>query len=338
MGKIRVAAAQMGPVPSSIVGNIDAKKINELLVNGSAEQKKEGKQRLGNLNVENIRQFNFDRTVELLKVSARRNVDLVVFPELTLTSFFPYFWIEDDNLLSSFFEKNNLWKEKVYKKARELNIAIAFGYCQQEKCNFNIFDLYNPNEEKNYFYRKVHIPGFDKPRSGEETFQFEKKYFTPGSGYPVWDVSFKNKLKAKIGMIICHDRRYSNPYIMMGLRKVEIILNGYNTPFYLTFNHGLDGDVYKFHYFPLQAQAIMEGTFIVSVARAGDIFGHKQIAGSCIISPDGEIISKTEKLGEDIIYADLDLDWCKTVRGHKYQGERAEPRVLLNELKRYLHD
>jgi len=123
----------------------------------------------------------------------------------------------------------------------------------------------------------------------------------------------------------------------MGFRKVEIILNGFNTPFYLTFNHGLDGDVYKFHYFPLQAQTITEGTYIISVARAGYIFGHKRIAGSCIIAPDGEILEKTEKLDEDIIYASLDLDRCKTVRDQKYLGERAEPQVLLNDLNKYLN-
>jgi len=237
MRKINVAAAQMGPIPSSITGNIDAKKINDLLINGTLEQKNEAKQRLINLDIDGIRNYNFERISEILKITASRDVELTVFPELALTSFFPYFWIEDKNFLKNFYEKNNHWKEKIYDKAKELKVAVAFGYCQQEKLNYNIFDLFNPNDGNDYIYRKVHIPGFDKPRHGEETFQFEKKYFSPGDGYPVWDVSFKNGLKAKIGMTICHDRRYSNSYIMMGFRKVEIILNGFNTPFYLTLNH-----------------------------------------------------------------------------------------------------
>jgi len=48
---------------------------------------------------------------EMLKIVAKRHVELVVFPELVLTSFFPYFWIEDNKFLESFFEKDNLWEE-----------------------------------------------------------------------------------------------------------------------------------------------------------------------------------------------------------------------------------
>jgi len=52
MRKISITAAQMGPIPSSITGNIDAKRINDLLISGSPEQKKDAKEKLYNLDVE----------------------------------------------------------------------------------------------------------------------------------------------------------------------------------------------------------------------------------------------------------------------------------------------
>jgi predicted amidohydrolase len=293
------------------------------------------------LDVDAIRTYNVVRMEKMMEQAIGQNADLVVFPELALTSFFPYFWITDFKILKKFFESSEKWKNKIYQKAKELKISVAFGYAEQvgeDKCN--LFSLFVPNSKSGniYTYQKVHIPGFDKPRLNEKTFQFEKKYFKPGKGYPVWSVQIKKSLKARIGLTVCHDRRYSNPYLVMGLRKVEIVLNGFNTPFYLTFNNKLDGDVYKFHYFPLQAQALTEGTYIVSVARAGDIFGHEQIAGTCIVSPDGELLAKTEKLDEDIIYADIDLDLCMIVKDIKYHGERSQPEVLYKELRRHLNE
>jgi len=38
MRKINVVAIQIGHIPTSITSNIDAKKINDLLINGTSEQ------------------------------------------------------------------------------------------------------------------------------------------------------------------------------------------------------------------------------------------------------------------------------------------------------------
>jgi len=54
MRKINVAAAQMGPIPSDIAGNIDAKKMNDSLINGSSNQKNDAKQKLLNLDIDQI--------------------------------------------------------------------------------------------------------------------------------------------------------------------------------------------------------------------------------------------------------------------------------------------
>jgi len=142
----------------------------------------------------------------------------------------------------------------------------------------------------------------------------------------------KETLNVKVGMIICHDRRYNAPYLAMGMQKVDIILIGYNTPFSLPFSEALDKHVYKFHYLPLQAQAISEGTFIISVARAGSVFGINQIGGTCIVDPNGDLLKKTESLAEELIKVELDLDMCETVRAQKYWGDRLEPQVILKEL------
>lgn len=76
----------------------------------------------------------------------------------------------------------------------------------------------------------------------------------------------------------------------------------------------------------------------IAAARAGDVFGHKQIAGTCIVPPDDKILTKTEKFDEDITYADLDLDLYMMVRNQKYQGERSQPQVLYQKLKKHINE
>jgi len=340
MNTIKVAAIQLGEVPESPEGQLDAKKINKDLLYGTPEQKKSAISTIASINTESIRSFNFSRMEKLLKQASGSKPDLVVFPELSLTSFFPYLWIEDKKVLSRFFETDNRWRNKIYKLAQKYGVSIAFGYTAYAgNRGKNVFELVTPETEKiQYRYEKVHIPGHEKPEPNETTFQFEKKYFAPGDSYPVWTIPFKDRKTARVGMIVCHDRRYNAPYLMMGLKNVQILLNGFNTPFNFVAQDTLDKHVYEFHYLPLQAQAITEGIFIISVARAGTIFGHRQIAGSCIISPYGTFLAKTEHPGEAVITAELNLDWCREVKAQKYYGDRSRPEVLKAELDAYLQN
>lgn len=340
MTKVRVAAAQMGEVPESVSGHINACDINKMLLYGTPSQKKKAEGVIRKIDVEAIREYNFSRMCALMDKIRSFRPDLIVFPELALTSFFPYLWIEDDAELLRFFETDDKWRNRLLLKAREYGTSIAYGYggipSGQRK---NVFELLNPNPTGCIFkYEKVHIPGHEKPEPNETTFQFEKKYFRPGSRYPVCNVRLSKNRTARVGMVVCHDRRYNNPYIMMGLKNVQIIINGFNTPFNFVSQKKLDEHVYDFHYLPLQAQAVTEGTFIISVARAGNIFGHKQIAGSCIVSPYGNFLGKTEKLGEDIVSAELNLEQCREVKAQKYYGERSVPEVLRSELNTYLEN
>ena len=49
-----------------------------------------------------------DRLITLLNLASEDNVELVVYPELTLTTFFPRWFVENENdiELESFFEAN----------------------------------------------------------------------------------------------------------------------------------------------------------------------------------------------------------------------------------------
>jgi predicted amidohydrolase len=60
-----------------------------------------------------------------------------------------------------------------------------------------------------------------------------------------------------------------------------------------------------------QANAYMNATWAIAVAKAGDEDGSGLIGGSCIVDPNGRIVAEAQTLGDEIIVADLDLDLCR---------------------------
>lgn len=97
MRMIKVAAAQTGSVPASIIKSLVAQDINDKIINGDAKTKILSLKSLKDLDIDAIRTYNVGRMERRMEQAVGQNADLVVFPELALTSFFPYFWITDPN-------------------------------------------------------------------------------------------------------------------------------------------------------------------------------------------------------------------------------------------------
>jgi predicted amidohydrolase len=59
-----------------------------------------------------------------------------------------------------------------------------------------------------------------------------------------------------------------------------------------------------------QANASMNATRAISVAKAGEEDGSGLIGGSCDVDPNGRIVAQAESLAEEVI-ADIDVDLCR---------------------------
>ena len=58
----------------------------------------------------------------------------------------------------------------------------------------------------------------------------------------------------------------------------------------------------------MQAGAYQNSTWVVAVAKAGSEDGHPLIAGSIVVSPDGEILAEAKTEDDELVVADCDLD------------------------------
>ncbi len=251
------------------------------------------------------------RLLGLLAEAHRRGCDLVVFPELALTTFFPRWWMEDQAEIDAFFEREMPGPETrpLFDEARRLGLGFCIGYAELSvdegrPRRFNTAILVDKTGRIVGKYRKIHLPGHAQHEPSRAFQHLEKRYFEVGNlGWPVW-----RAFGGLFGMCICNDRRWPETYRVMGLQGVEMILLGYNTPVHNppAPEHDLLG---LFHnHLVMQAGAYQNGTWVVGVAKCGREEGCDMIGQSAIIAPSGEIVAMCSTLDDELITAGCDLD------------------------------
>ena len=269
---------------------------------------------LGPIARDEPRQSAVARLCAMLREAKGRGADLVVFPELALTTFFPRWFFQDQAEIDVFFERAmpNPAVQPLFDLAAELGIGFNLGYAEltPDGRRFNTAILVNAKGEIAGKYRKVHLPGHRENEAWRSFQHLEKRYFEPGNlGFPVCQA-----FGGRLGMCICNDRRWPETFRVMGLQGVELVMLGYNTP--LHYPPAPEHDhLQDFHnHLVMQAGAYQNGTWVVGVAKAGREEGCDLIGGSCIIAPTGEIVAQCESLDDEVIVHACDLDRCREIQ------------------------
>jgi len=275
---------------------------------------------LGPIQKAEPRSVAVDRMVRLMERAHARGVQVVVFPELALTTFFPRHYHENRAEADPWFETAMPSNETapLFEAARRYGIAFHLGYAEiahdadGTRHHYNTAILVNPAGEVMLKYRKVHLPGhaeFDPKRKVQH---LEKRYFEVGNlGFPVVRAPLGG-LEVNAGMMICNDRRWPESWREMGLQSVELVMLGYNTPSLNQDAAGFEAPHLRvFHnHLSIQAGAYQNATFAVATAKAGvedgcELFGH-----SIIVNPQGEIVAQATSWDDELITADCNLDQC----------------------------
>ena len=268
-----------------------------------------GGAQMGPIQKADSRQVVVRRMLDLLEQAKHKGCDLVVYPELALTTFFPRWYITDQAEIDAWFEREmpNAATRPLFEQAARYRIALSFGYAEltPDGHHFNTSILVDQEGKLVGKYRKVHLPGhaeYDPKRAFQH---LEKRYFEPGDlGFPVW-----RSMGGILGMCICNDRRWPETYRVMGLQGVELVMLGYNTPSVNSQRLEERAEKRLFHNrLTVQAGAYQNSTWVVAIAKCGSEDSHPMIGGSIIVNPDGEIVVEAQSEDDELIVADCDLD------------------------------
>ena len=261
------------------------------------------------------------RMVRLMERAQARGAELVVFPELALTTFFPRHYLENRAEADLWFETSLPSNETapLFDAARRLNLSFHLGYAERtpDGHHYNTAVLVNPAGQIMLKYRKVHLPGhaeFDPKRAVQH---LEKRYFEVGNlGFPVIRAPLGHLDGVNTGMMICNDRRWPESWRVLGLQSVELVMLGYNTPSLNQAASGFEAPHLRvFHsHLSIQAGAYQNATFAVAVAKAGTEDGNELFGHSIIVNPQGEIIAQATTWDDELIVADCNLEQCQLGR------------------------
>jgi predicted amidohydrolase len=210
---------------------------------------------IGSINRNTPKSETVPRLIKLLHEASEKNVKLVVYPEVALTTFFPRHLLSDDELESFFEHGEDITQspdvKPLFEESKKFDIDIVLGYAERtsDGTGYNTSVYYSASEDKVLSkYRKVHLPGTKEPFEDPEAVnQLEKRYFTPGNlGFKAFrapglvpDAVKKSAAKDGestmgkgdpiLGMMICNDRRWPEAWRTYSLQGAEILMFGYNT-------------------------------------------------------------------------------------------------------------
>jgi len=217
---------------------------------------------------------------ELLKDSEQ--VDLLIFPEMTLTGF----TMKSKEFAEDLDEESFQYFASL---AKEKKCAIMYGTIEKgKKKNFNTLVHLN-NQGKNInTYRKIH------------PFSYSKEDIFFGKGKE----SVVTKVKGiKIGLSICYDLRFPELYRLYAKEKAHLIVDIANWP-----------DTRIEHWRTLlKARAIENQCYVAGVNRVGDDPNLHYNGFSSVFDPMGKQIVTVEN-EEKVIVAEIEKSYVDEVR------------------------
>jgi len=227
------------------------------------------------------KEANKEKIASLLK-EENSDVDLLIFPEMTLTGF----TMKSDEFAESLQgESFNFFSELAVGK----KIHIFTGIIEKgRRKSFNTLIHIKPDGKLVKLYRKVHPFSYSK----------EDQFFEPGRK------PARTKVKSwQVGLSICYDLRFPELYRKYGKKRAHLIVNIANWP-----------DTRIEHWRTLlKARAIENQCYVAGVNRVGESPKLKYNGCSSVFDPMGKEIITVEN-EEKLVTVELDKNYVKEVR------------------------
>jgi predicted amidohydrolase len=237
---------------------------------------------------------NLVKAVDFMRVARRDMAELIIFPELCLSPFFPqragqevarYAMRLEDQCIQEF-------------QAQCLRLTIAASPNVYLKEGDQLFDaslMIGSDGVVQGVSKMVHIaqlPGFD-----------EQDYYSPSnSGFRTYQTPF-----GKIGVVVCFDRHFPESIRTCALRGAWLIV----IPTANTIDEPCD--LFECE---LRTAAFQNGVYVAMCNRIGPEDGFVYCGESTIVDPEGNVLTKADRT-EALVVADIDLSRVPVARAKR---------------------
>ena len=236
---------------------------------------------------------NVLKILGLIKRAKDGRADIVAFPENAL------FLSTGQRLLLA----NDPYLERIRIMARESEISVLLGTAESAGSNEKKEKSWNSllfiNEKGNVTatYRKIHL--FDNESLGL------MESASTQAGDEIVSIVHESS-GVRLGFSICYDLRFPAMYQTMMAQDCAVIF----APSAFTVSTG------RAHWRALlQCRAIETQSYIIAPAQWGNHDAKRESFGeAAIVSPYGEFLSIADNLDEQLLFADIDMDYLHSIR------------------------
>ncbi|MEF8866504.1 MAG: carbon-nitrogen hydrolase family protein [Salinibacter sp.] len=231
-----------------------------------------------------------DRGARAVRAAADAGADLVVFPELSFTPFYPRVPIteRDQSALDLAEPVPGPTTEALAEAAADRGVVVVFNLMERDgDRTFDTSPVLDADGTLLGRTRMMHITEY-------EHFH-EQGYYAPGdTGAPVYDTA-----AGRIGVAVCYDRHYPEYLRALALQDADLVV----VPQAGTVGEWPDG-MYEAE---LRTAALQHGFFTALANRTGPE-GDMPFAGrSFVTDPFGEVLTRAPGAEETILHASVDL-------------------------------
>ena len=231
---------------------------------------------------------NLKQIAEQASKARKKNIDLVIFPELHLTGY----TMRDEvfHLAESIPGPST---RKVERLAKEHGVHIIFGMPEESEVKGVIHNTAVFVGPKGLIgrYRKIHLPT-------HSVFE-ERRYYRPGQEAPV----FKTTL-GTIGLNICYDLYFPELTRLQALQGAQLIVCISASP----------GLRRRFFEGFCLSRAMENAVYLAYVNRVGIEEGLQFWGGSRVIAPNGSVLAQCKYDVEEFQICKIDLDGVSRAR------------------------
>ena len=238
---------------------------------------------------------DFDRSLqrglEALEAAAGAGADLVVYPELAFTPFYPQRRATEE-VLQQAEPIPGPTTEAFQAAAERLGVTVVLNLFERDgDQTFDTSPVIDADGTLLGKTRMMHITDY-------EGF-YEQGYYAPGdTGAPVYDTA-----AGRIGVAICYDRHYPEYLRALALGGADLIV----VP-----QAGAAGEWPEGLFeAELRVGAFQNGVFMALANRVGEEEVLTFDGGSFVADPFGQLVNQAPRGEEAILYADIDLDRCE---------------------------
>jgi predicted amidohydrolase len=237
---------------------------------------------------------NLTKSILAIKKAAEQGADLILFPEVQLTEFFPQY--PKQNVESYGIEMDSEIVA-VFKDACVQNniAAVPNIYLKENGRFFDASIFIDKTGEVIGIQKMVHIAQAEK--------FYEQDYYAPSdTGFQVFNTEF-----GKIGIVVCFDRHYPESIRTESLMGAELIL----IPTVNTKSEPLEMFEWE-----VRVQAFQNSVTIAMCNRVGREDDMVFAGESVVTDANGNVIVKADD-NEQLIFAEIDLQTVEKVRSQK---------------------